>query len=62
MASGAGTATTLVLRATACGVRFGPLPTKPDGDMDLPGLLRQADSVSPGCEPIRIRKPGRWIR
>lgn len=47
--------TTLVLHATARGIKIEELSTELEGDMDLRGLLGLDDSVSPGYEQIRIR-------
>ena len=47
--------TTLVLHATARGIRIDELSTELEGDMDLRGLLGLDDTVSPGYERIRIR-------
>ena len=47
--------TTLVLHATARGIRIRELSTQLEGDLDLQGLLGLDDSVSPGYEQIRIK-------
>ena len=47
-------ATTLVLHATARGIRIESISTRMEGDLDLRGLLGLDDSVSPGYEQIRI--------
>ena len=46
--------TTLVLHATARGIRIESISTRMEGDLDLRGLLGLDDSVSPGYEQIRI--------
>ena len=47
--------TTLVLHATARGIRIDSISTRMDGDIDLHGLLGLDDSVSPGYERIRMK-------
>ena len=47
--------TTLVLHATARGIKIRELSTQLEGDLDLQGLLGLDDSVSPGYEQIRIK-------
>ena len=47
--------TTLVLHATARGIRIDWISTRMDGDIDLHGLLGLDDSVSPGYERIRMK-------
>jgi len=46
--------TTLILHATARGIRIQSLSTKLEGDMDLQGLLALDPDVSPGYREIRI--------
>ena len=47
--------TTLVLHATARGIRIDSVSTEMEGDIDLRGLLGLDDSVTPGYEQIRMR-------
>ena len=47
--------TTIVLHASARGIRLEELSTELEGDLDLQGLLGLDDSVSPGYEEIRIK-------
>ncbi len=47
--------TTLVLHATARGIKIESISTEMDGDIDLHGLLGLDDSVSPGYEQIRMK-------
>jgi uncharacterized OsmC-like protein len=47
--------TTLVLHATARGIKIEDLSTELEGDLDVRGLLGLDDSVSPGYQQIRIR-------
>lgn len=47
--------TTLVLHATARGIKIEELSTELEGDLDVRGLLGLDDSVSPGYQQIRIR-------
>jgi uncharacterized OsmC-like protein len=47
--------TTLVLHATARGIKIESISTQMEGDIDLHGLLGLDDSVSPGYEQIRIK-------
>lgn len=47
--------TTLILHATARGIRIRSLSTELEGDMDLQGLLALDPDVSPGYRAIRIR-------
>jgi uncharacterized OsmC-like protein len=47
--------TTMVLHATARGIRLRSVSTELEGDMDLQGLLALDDSVSAAYEQIRIR-------
>ena len=47
--------TTLVLHATARGIRIDSISTEMEGDIDLRGLLGLDDSVTPGYEQIRMR-------
>jgi uncharacterized OsmC-like protein len=46
--------TTIVLHASARGIRLEELSTELEGDLDVQGLLGLDDSVSPGYEEIRI--------
>ncbi|MEQ8601809.1 MAG: OsmC family protein [Marivibrio sp.] len=46
--------TTLVLHATARGVRIRSLSTELEGDIDLRGLLALDDETTPGYQEIRI--------
>ncbi len=46
--------TTIILHATARGIRIEELSTTLEGDMDLQGLLALDESVSPAYEQIRI--------
>jgi len=47
--------TTLVLHATARGIKIESISTEMDGDIALHGLLGLDDSISPGYEQIRIK-------
>jgi uncharacterized OsmC-like protein len=47
--------TTLVLHASARGIRIEEMSTELEGDLDLRGLLGLDDAVSPGYEQILIR-------
>jgi uncharacterized OsmC-like protein len=47
--------TTLVLHATARGIKIDSISTEMDGDIDLQGLLGLDDSVPAGYEQIRIK-------
>jgi uncharacterized OsmC-like protein len=47
--------TTLVLHATARGIRIDSISTEMEGQIDLHGLLGLDDSVAPGYEQIRMR-------
>lgn len=47
--------TTLILHATARGIKIDELSTELEGDMDLRGLLGLDESVSPAYEQIRIK-------
>jgi uncharacterized OsmC-like protein len=47
--------TTLMLHATARGIKIESVSTEMEGDMDLQGLLGLDDTVSPGYEQIRMK-------
>jgi uncharacterized OsmC-like protein len=47
--------TTLVLHATARGIKIEDLSTELEGDLDVRGLIGLDESVSPGYQQIRIR-------
>jgi len=47
--------TTLVLHASARGIRIESISTEMEGEIDLQGLLGLDDSVSPGYEQIRMK-------
>jgi uncharacterized OsmC-like protein len=47
--------TTLVLHASARGIRIDSISTEMEGDIDLQGLLALDDSVSAGYEQIRMK-------